>query len=249
MTISVLQLIINYFSLFSQKLIWCYEKQNPSVLLQLPVACIYLAIPAMCSGHPAWWGPAAGVFPSGQQPYVVAAHELATAYAIVLGVSQLMPDQCTGQWHSYEDPLAMQTPPCSHGLGWQWSSSSQVIPVHPEMQEHKKSSPSISHTPPWWHGLGWQLSRSAQLIPLKPGWQVHVYPPLFSKQVPPFWQGDEWHLSSKAIRLYRMQMRILSILYRKLVRETTTMLNLSHNEKQRLRTVINNALENTIIIS
>lgn len=44
-------------------------------------------------------------------------------------------------------------------------------------------------------------------------------------------------------------MRILSILYRKLVRETTTMLNSSHNERQRLRTVINNALENIIIIS
>lgn len=57
------------------------------------------------------------------------------------------------------------------------------------------------------------------------------------------------HAIRQAIRLYRMQMRILSILYRKLLRETTTKLNLSHNKKQRLRTVINNALENTIIIS
>lgn len=57
------------------------------------------------------------------------------------------------------------------------------------------------------------------------------------------------HAIRQAIRLYRMQMRILSILYRKLVRETTTMLNSSHNERQRLRTVINNALENIIIIS
>lgn len=127
---------------------------------EAPWKLIYLEIPAMCSGQPAWWGPAAGVLPSGQHPYVVAAHELATAYASVLGVSQLMPDQCTGQWHSYEDPFAMQTPPFSQGLGWQWSSSSHVSPVHPEIQEHRKSSPSISHTPPWWQGLGWQLSRS-----------------------------------------------------------------------------------------
>lgn len=86
-----------------------------------------------------------------------------------------LPTQPVAQWHTKGfdlsvSPECWQTPPCSHGLSVQMSSS-QVDPLKPLAHSHKnvvveKILWSL-HVPPWWHGVESHTWVSvAQFVPL-----------------------------------------------------------------------------------